>query len=94
MFPELPLLARMDEEVAVVLFVVAGVVGAIAIMAGVWLSAQRSAYDARLKQLMIERGMSPQEIEQVLQARSSNDCGHKATDAMREAMAGRRVTKL
>ena len=36
-----------------------------------WRRARTAAYDARLKQLMIERGMSAGEIERVLQATSS-----------------------
>ena len=49
--------------------IVAGVLGWVCTTAVVqWRKAQEAAYNARLKQLMIERGMTADEIRQVLEA--------------------------
>lgn len=76
------MLGRMDEEVAIALFAIGGGVVIIAIIAHAWLGARRAAYDARLKQLMIERGMAAGEIEQVLRAKSECDPSQHMVDLM------------
>lgn len=59
---------------AIPLFAIAaGVAGWVGVTIAVqWRKARESAYNARLKQLMIERGMSAAEIKTVLEA----DAGH------------------
>jgi len=53
---------------------VAGVAGWVCVTAVVqWRKAREAAYNARLKQLMIEQGMSADEIERVLIARAPLD---------------------
>lgn len=63
----------MSEAELVLLLTLSSIGGAIAITAIVvsqWRATREAAYNARLKQLMIERGMSAEEIERVVQARS------------------------
>lgn len=67
------LLAR-GEEVGVAFFVVGGLVFTISILAHHWRKHREAAYNARLKQLMIERGMSADEILRVVEA-TSGDAG-------------------
>ena len=61
------LLARGDE-VGIAVFVMGGMVGIISILAHQWRKHREAAYNARLKQLMIERGMTADEIERVVHA--------------------------
>jgi hypothetical protein len=53
-------------------------VAVIWIIAHQWRKTRVAAYNARLKQLMIERGMSATEIERVLQAGDHRDAGRRA----------------
>lgn len=69
------LLGRVDEEIAVVLFVMGGIVAISAIAGHFWVRNREVAYNARLKQLMIERGMTADEIVRVVQAGPSHGSG-------------------
>lgn len=66
----LPLLASGDEEIAIAFFLCASALGAIGMVTSTWRKHRESAYNARLKQMMIERGMSAQEIDVVIRAKS------------------------
>jgi hypothetical protein len=48
----------------------------VAIIAGTWYKVQRARSENELKQSMIERGMSVEEIERVLAAKSPDDRRH------------------
>lgn len=56
------------DDAAIAVFVMGGVVAVISIVTHHWRKHREVAYNARLKQLMIERGMSADEIERVVQA--------------------------
>jgi hypothetical protein len=69
-----------SDEAAVAFFVMAGLVGIAIAVAGNVRRAKVAAYQARLKQLMIERGMSATEIETVVRAgpdAAAGCCGQK-----------------
>jgi hypothetical protein len=71
-----PILARGDEA-AFGIFVVGGLIALTAILSHHWRRHREIAYNARLKQLMIERGMTADEIERVVQA-TPNEMGRAA----------------
>lgn len=62
-----PMLAS-GEEVAIAMFVMSGVVAVVWVVSNQWRRHRELAYNARLKQLMIERGMTADEIERVVHA--------------------------
>lgn len=62
------ILASSDDEIAIAAFVMGGLVGLVSIVSHQWRKHREAAYNARLKQLMIERGMTADEIERVVQA--------------------------
>lgn len=64
------LLLGSGEEIAIpiVLFVVAGIAVCTWLIGSQWRRAREAAYNARLKQLMIEQGMSADEIVRVVEA--------------------------
>lgn len=66
-----PLLAN-GEEVAAALFITGGVVACVTTLTVQWRKRSEAAYNARLKQMMIERGMTADEIDRVV---SSGDGG-------------------
>ena len=72
----LPLLASGDEEVAVAFFLCATVLGAIGMFTSSWRRHREAAYNARLKQMMIERGMSAQEIDVVIRSKVGGKAKH------------------
>ncbi len=66
-----------DEETLAIVFGVGGTVAVFGIVTYQWRRAKEAAYNARLKQMMIERGMSADEIERVIHAedaRRRNRC--------------------
>lgn len=62
------MLATSGDEIAVISVLSAMSVAVIGILAHQWRRVRVAAYNARLKQLMIERGMTADEIERVLSA--------------------------
>ena len=66
------LLSRLDSDTIIPVVVVPTVFLflAICVIAGHWLAHRRSELDASLKQDMLDRGMSADEIEKVLKAKS------------------------
>lgn len=62
------MLAFSDEGIASLAIVAPMAVAVVAIVAHQWRVARVAAYNARLKQLMIERGMTADEIERVILA--------------------------
>lgn len=56
------------EEAAIAVFVMGGLVAVVAIVAHQWRTHREAAYNARLKQMMIERGMTSDEIVRVIRA--------------------------
>ncbi len=61
-----PLIAGSEEEVAAAFFITAGVVACFTTWVVQWRKRSEAAYNARLKQMMIERGMSADEIDRVV----------------------------
>lgn len=55
--------------VPTVMFIMVGV----GIVAGAWVKVARSRHEMELKRSMIERGMTPEEIERVLGAKKGKD---------------------
>ena len=82
------LLAMNDEGVAIVFFVMAALVTAVYFITKNWRLAQQAAYTARLKQIMIERGMSAAEIERVI------NCSESPRDAAAAAKRRDRPLEL
>ena len=72
-----PLLARVDEEVLVAIFVVGGIIAVCALVGHFVVRNREVAYNARLKQLMIERGMTADEIVRVIQANPQPSAGEE-----------------
>jgi hypothetical protein len=73
-----PILAADEAVVALILMMAGGIfIAMIAILSHHWRRARESAYNARLKQLMIERGMSAAEIERVISAREQPPAHHR-----------------
>jgi len=62
-----------EYDIAVISIVLPMVVAVVWIIAHQWRKTRVAAYNARLKQLMIERGMSASEIERVLEADGNLD---------------------
>lgn len=62
------MLATSSDEIAVIAILSSMTVAVIGILAHQWRRVRVAAYNARLKQLMIERGMTADEIERVLSA--------------------------
>ena len=72
------MLASADEfDIAMTAIMVTMTVAVVWIIAHYWRKTRVSAYNARLKQLMIERGMSAGEIERVLRADGKLDAGKR-----------------
>ena len=67
------------NDVAILAIVMPMLVAIAWVIAYQWRRARTAAYDARLKQLMIERGMSPAEIERVLRTSSSPEAGKRTS---------------
>lgn len=67
------LLANNEEAMAIAMSAICGGVAIIWIIAANWRKTRIAAYNARLKQIMLERGMSADEIERVIKTRSSID---------------------
>ena len=67
------LLLASDGEMVIVGFV-AMIITVVSVIAVQVRKTRQAAYDARLKQMMIERGMSSQEIRQVINARTRPGC--------------------
>ena len=68
------MLASADEyDIALASIMVTMTIALVWIIAYQWRKVRMAAYNARLKQLMIERGMSAGEIERVLQAGGRSD---------------------
>ena len=68
------MLASSDEfDIAMAAIMVTMTVALVWIITHQWRKVHVAAYNARLKQLMIERGMSAGEIERVLQAGGRSD---------------------
>lgn len=61
------------DEVAITVLVLGAIIAFTWIIADQWRRARVAAYNARLKQMMIERGMSADEIERVIKAESRLD---------------------
>lgn len=75
-----PLLASGDEVAVVMGTVMCMVIASVLIVSHVWRKHREAAYNARLKQLMIERGMSAQEIDVVIRATpDAKNCAAKWT---------------
>jgi hypothetical protein len=68
-----PILAGGDDA-AIAIFVMGGIVAVVSVLSYQWRKHREVAYNARLKQLMIERGMTADEIERVVQA-TQNELG-------------------
>lgn len=62
------MLESMLTKPELIVFVVGGIIGVVAIVAGYWSKVRRIEVEAGLKQDMIERGMSAEEIERVIRA--------------------------
>ena len=72
------MLASLDDlDIAMASIMVAMTVAIVWIIAHYWRKTRVAAYNARLKQLMIERGMSAGEIERVLRADGNSDAGKR-----------------
>ena len=72
----MPILADLGDNewvVAVTSVVTIGIFLVVWTLAHQWRRARVAAYNARLKQLMIERGMSADEVERVLEADANLD---------------------
>jgi hypothetical protein len=73
------LMASTNEfDVAMASIMVTMTVAIVWIIAHQWRKTRVAAYNARLKQLMIERGMSADEIERVLRADGKPEAGHRS----------------
>ena len=70
-----PLLARVDDEIAAILFIMGGIVAICSIAGHFWVRNREVAYNARLKQLMIERGMTADEIVRVINTNPQKSAG-------------------
>ncbi|MBI3468179.1 MAG: hypothetical protein HY000_34675 [Planctomycetes bacterium] len=66
-------LSRLESAhlIPVILFAVMGLVGIVAIVANAWVRFHRTQAEAALKQEMLSRGMSAEEIERVIRASSA-----------------------
>lgn len=81
-----------NETIVISLLILAGAACAITVVAVVarhWHRGRVAAYNACLKQLMIERGWSPEEIERVLRAPGQLDLSSLGLPACRAGGAGR-----
>jgi len=73
------MLASTNEyDIAMASIMVTMTVAIVWIIAHQWRKTRVAAYNARLKQLMIERGMSADEIERVLRAEGKPEQGHRS----------------
>ena len=66
-----------DNDIAMMAIAMPMLVGIVWIIAHQWRRIRVAAYNARLKQLMIERGMSASDIERVLKADGSPVAGKR-----------------
>ena len=69
-------------EPPTIIFLVGGLIAVTAIVAHQWRRAQKSSDDARLKEQMLQRGFSAEEIERVIKA----GAGDELSDACRRVM--------
>lgn len=60
------LIAGGEEEVAAAFFIMTGIVACFTTGVVQWRKRSEAAYNARLKQMMIERGMTADEIDRVV----------------------------
>jgi len=72
------MLASDEFDIAMAVIMVTMTVAVVWIIAYQWRRTRVAAYNARLKQLMIERGMSASEIERVLKAEGGSDVGKRS----------------
>lgn len=63
-----PMMLASDEDLAMFLVGMCAIVIFTWIIASQWRKTREAAYNARLKQMMIERGMSAGEIERVIKS--------------------------
>src|SRR5262245_41420009 len=63
------LLGSGGDNIAIAMFICFGVVGLVSVVAQAARKTREAGYNARLKQLMIERGMSAQEIDLVIRSK-------------------------
>ena len=69
------MLASSDDEIILAAIVCGGLIAVVGIGFRTIRKVREAGYNARLKQLMIERGMSAHEIEQVIRSRpDADDC--------------------
>jgi hypothetical protein len=77
-----------SEDIAMASIMVSMTVAVVWIIAHQWRKVRVAAYNARLKQLMIERGMSASEIERVLGAGEGSDSGKRAHRSVAIGLGG------
>jgi len=65
------------EDVAIASTMITFIFLIVWVIAHNWRRARVAAYNARLKQLMIERGMSAREIKEILDAGDNLETSHK-----------------
>ena len=90
----LPLLAMRDSDMfafLVVFISIGAFVAVVSVIAFNWRRTKEAGYNARLKQLMIERGMSGQEIERVMVADPSTEANRKEWAGISDMIHGRRA---
>ncbi|RMF84187.1 MAG: hypothetical protein D6744_03555 [Planctomycetota bacterium] len=92
-----PLLARMDDEVFALLIVAISIFGfivVVTVIAQQWRKTREAAYNARLKQIMLERGMSAAEIKSVIEATPDSACSPWMGPVARAQHAARKAAGL
>jgi hypothetical protein len=90
----LTLLAMRDDDVfafLVVFIAIGAFVAVVSVIAFNWRRTKEAGYNARLKQLMIERGMSGEEIERVIVADPSTEAGRREWAGITNLIHGRRA---
>lgn len=82
------LLAKFDggELIGLLSVLMGGLIAITAIVSVHWRKARRAEQDAALKQQMIERGMSAEQIAQVLAASSKSPKDHDEAPALRQTI--------
>lgn len=90
----LPLLAMNDDDVFaffVVFIAIGAFVAVVSVVSHNWRRAKEAGYNARLKQLMIERGMSGEEIVRVIEADPTSGATRKTWEGISQFVHGRRA---
>lgn len=72
-----PVLAMSDNLTGVIAMSLTATVAIIWIIANRYRKVQEAAYNARLKQIMIERGLSAEEIERIITASPTRSHGRR-----------------